>query len=142
MAGSIKPILKGVYVCDDVVGNPSGGKPMIVNLWNTWRAGPDDQFPVRVKKLCVFAWLRGGRGTLPFRVEIVHSRTSQMIGQSHVFTIDLTAPNRSVYAKFLITNFSFQEPGDYLVELFCADEFLDDQPIRIMAHSEDSHAES
>ena len=35
MAGTLPPVLKGVIVCDDVVGNPVGGKPMIVNVWDT-----------------------------------------------------------------------------------------------------------
>jgi hypothetical protein len=55
MAGSIKPIVKGIYVCDDVVGNPVGGKPMIVNLWNTFRPPAGSAFPYMLKKLCVFA---------------------------------------------------------------------------------------
>ena len=32
MAGTLPPILKGVYVCDDVISNPTGGKPMTEDL--------------------------------------------------------------------------------------------------------------
>jgi hypothetical protein len=135
MAGSLSPILKGVYVCDDVVGNPVGGKPMIVNLWDTRWVAITEVFPVRIAKLCVFAWLRGGRGRVTFRVQIVSARTSEVIGETPPHELDLTQPNRSVYAKFMITDFPFPEPGRYLVELFCEDEFLDDQPIQVLVRS-------
>jgi hypothetical protein len=71
MAGAIKPILNGIYVCDDVVGNPVGGKPMIVNLFDSVRVPVGGGFPHTHAKLCVFAWLRGGRGRARFRIEIV-----------------------------------------------------------------------
>jgi hypothetical protein len=136
MAGAIKPVLKGIYVCDDVIPNPDGGKPMIVNLWNTWWAAASQPFPVRVAKLCVFAWLRDGRGRLGFHVDVVNARTGEVIGRTPRHELDLAEPNRSAYAKFLITNFPFPEPGGYLVELYCEGEFLDDQPIRLRVRPE------
>jgi hypothetical protein len=138
MTGALMPVLKGIYVCDDVVGNPAGGKPMIVNLWDTRWVTPTEAFPVRVAKLCVFAWIRGGRGRLTFRVHVVGARTGEVIGSSPPHELNLTHPNLSVYAKFMITDFPFPEPGRYFVELFCEGEFLDDQPIQIRVRSEGS----
>jgi hypothetical protein len=136
MAGSLKPVLKGVYVCDDVVGNPVGGKPMIVNLWDTWWVAPGGTFPVRVGKLCVFAWLRGGRGRLTFRVDIVSARTGAVLGRTARRELDMSEPNKSYYLKVVIQDFPFPEPGMYSVELFCDDEFLDDQPLSIRVRTE------
>lgn len=85
----------------------------------------------------MFAWLRGGRGRQSFRVDIVNAQTGELIGRTPRHELDLTEPNRSTYAKFMIANFSFPEPGRYLVELFCGDEFLDDQPIQVRVRAED-----
>jgi hypothetical protein len=136
MAGLLLPILKGVYVCDDVVGNPVGGKPMVVNLWDTRWVPATETFPVRAAKVCVFAWIRGGRGRLTFQVHIVSARTGEVIGSTPPHELNMTQPNRSLYAKFMIEDFPFPEPGRYFVELFCDGEFLDDQPIEIRVRPE------
>jgi hypothetical protein len=137
MAGALRPVLKGVYVCDDVIGNPVGGKPMVVNLWDTFWVAADATFPVRIGKLCVFAWLRGGRGRLSFRVDIVSARTGETLGRTRALELDLAEPNRSFYTKFMIPNFPFPEPGVYFAELFCENEFLDDQPIHVRVRTGD-----
>jgi hypothetical protein len=137
MAGALKPILKGVYVCDDVIGNPVGGKPIVVNLWDTVWVPSTEPFPFQLGKLCAFAWLRGGRGRVTFRVDIVSARTGEVVGRTPHRELDLANPNRSFYVKFLIPDFPFPEAGVYFVELFCDNEFLDDQPIHVRVRAED-----
>jgi hypothetical protein len=134
MAGSLRPVLKGVYVCDDVVGNPVGGKPMIVNLWNAVRVPAGAAMPYTLKKVCVFAWLRGGRGRVTFRIEVVEMATGLRLGQSRFFGYEFTDPNATLYGRFMLEDVTFPSPGSYTVEFFCDGEFLDDQPIRIIAH--------
>lgn len=136
------PILKGVYICDDVVRGSDSGKPVLVNLWDTWWVSTRETFPIRINKLCVFAWLRGGRGSYPFRVDLVICQTGQLIGRTPVHSLDLSVPNRSIYARFMITNFPIPEPGGYLVELFCGTMFLDDQMISVRVRPEESRAQS
>ena len=132
MVGALKPVLKGVYVCDDVVGNPVGGKPMIVNLWNAIRVPRGESIPYTLKKLCVFAWLRGGRGRVTFRVEVVSSETGFRIGQARFFGYEFTNPNATLYGRFMLEDVTFPAPGIYTVEFFCDGEFLDDQPIQVL----------
>lgn len=136
MAGAIRPVAKGVYVCDDVIGDPASGKPMLVNLWDTYFVRPDAVFPVRVQKLCVFAWLRGGRGTVGVRVDIVQARTGQLIGRTRTLEVDFSEPNRSMYTRMMIPNFPFPEAGVYVVEVYCDSVFLDDQPVQIQVRPE------
>jgi hypothetical protein len=132
MAGAIRPVLKGVYVCDDVVGNPAGGKPMVVNLWDTVRVPIGQTFPFALAKLCVFAWLRGGRGRVRFRVEIVRSANGERVGHPRIFGHEFTDPNRSLYGRFMLTGVTFPAAGRYTVEFYCDDEFLDDQVVRVV----------
>ncbi|MBA4063839.1 MAG: hypothetical protein C0501_09030 [Isosphaera sp.] len=131
MAGAIKPVLKGVYVCDDVVANPAGGKPMVVNLWNAVRVPAGGTFPYTLKKLCVFAWLRGGRGRVTFRIDLIRTATGARVGHARVSEYDFTDPNASVYGRFLLEDVVFPAAGRYPVEFFCDGEFFDDQPIQV-----------
>jgi hypothetical protein len=132
MAGAIRPVLKGVYVCDDVIGNPVGGKPMVVNLWDTVRVPSGGAFPYTWAKLCVFAWLRGGRGRVQFRIEVVRSETGERVGNPRYFAHEFTDPNRSAYGRFMLTGVTFPAPGRYTVEFFCDNEFLDDQVVHVV----------
>ena len=129
MAGAIRPVLKGIYICDDVVISPDSKKPMIVNLFDRVRVPAATGFPHRLAKLCVFAWLRGGRGRVRFRIEIVNSQTGLQLGAARYYEFDFTDPIHSVHGKFMMNNIPFPEPGRYTVEFFCDDEFIDDQVI-------------
>src|SRR5580704_8556090 len=64
----VKPVAKRVYVCDDVVGDPSTGKVTLVNLWDAVRLPPDATFPYSLAKLCVFVWWRDGAGKVKTRI--------------------------------------------------------------------------
>lgn len=129
MAGAILPVVKGIYVCDDVVGNPDGGKPMVVNLWDTVRAPAG--LPHTLPKLCVFAWLRGGRGRVTFRIDVVRASTNVQIRDSVLFEHEFTNPNLSLWGRFMLSDVTFYAGDRYLVELYCNDEFVDDQVINV-----------
>lgn len=58
MAGVLPPVLKGIFVCDDVLGAPIDGKPIVVNVWNATRLPAGAPLPYTLKKLCVFACSR------------------------------------------------------------------------------------
>ena len=137
MAGTLPPILKGIYVCDDVVGNPVGGKPMIVNLWNATRVPAGASLPYTLKKLCVFACLRGGRGRSTFRLEVVRAETGDRIGRTRYFECDFADPNATMYTRLMLENVTFPAIGVYTVELFCGGTFLDDQVIQIFRDGEE-----
>lgn len=44
----------------------------------------------------------------------------------------------SVFARYQLEHCVFPEPGYYLVELYCEDEFVDDQIICVLAGGEAS----
>lgn len=133
MAGALPPVLKGVYVCDDVVGNPVGGKPMIVNLWNTLRVPAGASLPYTLPKLCVFAMLRGGRGRVTFRIEVVRFDTGHRAGQARFFDHDFVNPNATVYGRFMLEGVTLPATGLYTVDFYCGGQLLDDHPIQVLA---------
>jgi hypothetical protein len=129
MAQPILPVLKSVYICDDVVD--ATRKVPLLNLWTTVRVPSDAAFPYTLTKLCVFAWCRGGQGRVKTRVDIVRASTGMLIHRTPDFLVHFVERNTSVFAKYKIECCQFKQPDDYFVEFYCEGEFIDDQVIRV-----------
>lgn len=136
MAGVFPPLLKGIVVCDDVIGNPDSGKPMVVNVWNATRLPAGESVPYTLKKLCVFACFRGGRGRSTFRLEVVHAESRQRVGRVGTFELDFANPNVTLYGRFMLEDVAFPALGAYTVELFCEGQFIEDQLIQLLPPKE------
>jgi hypothetical protein len=136
MAAHIKPIAKVVYVCDDVVRDPESGKVSLLNLWDTVRVPTDGEFPYCLAKLSVFAWWRDGLGNMRTRIDIVQAETAKVIRRTKDCMIDFRARPASVFARYKLENCLFPAPGYYYVELYCENEFGDDQIISLLPPEE------
>jgi hypothetical protein len=134
MPSLILPVAKLLYVCDDVIRDPSSGKVSVLNLWEAVRVSADD-FPYALGKLCIFAQFRGGLGEVPFHVEIMTADFSELIRQQAKFSVSFRDRLTTYHVKCKLTDVSFPSPGTYIVALFCNNEFVDDQPIRVVAES-------
>jgi len=128
----VKPVAKSVYVCDEVIIDPQSRKLSLLNIWDTIRVPQGALFPYRLAKMCMFAWFRDGFGKIGARIVVVEASTDKPVFRTEVFTLDF--PNRilSVYAKYTVKSCAFPAAGDYYVELYCDDEFVDDQVIRVL----------
>ena len=132
----IVPIAKQFLLCDDVVGNPLTGKPQIVNLWEAVRVPVGAAWPYRLAKVCLFAWLRDGIGAIRFRFELIHLESQEIVTPPWVQDITIHNPLRSLYAKFLLQDVPFPEPGLYTLDVYWNGEFADDQLIRVLSSEE------
>jgi hypothetical protein len=132
MAEPVRPVAKRVYVCDDVIADPSSGKVNLLNLWGAVRVPSDQTFPDRLAKVCVFVWWRDGFGKVRSRVDVVQASTGYLIRRTKDYLVDFEQRTDSVFARYKIENCTFPEPGYYFVEVYCEDEFVDDQVIRII----------
>ncbi len=132
MAEVVKPIAKSVYVCDEVVCDPQTGKVSLFNLWDAIRVPPGKEFPYCLAKISVFAWWRDGFGRARTRLDLVQASTGNVIRRTRDCTIDFEARTVSVFARYKLENCVFPQPGSYYIELFCEDEFVDDQIIQVL----------
>src|SRR5262245_28678087 len=78
MSSGIGPIGKIVYVCDDVVSDPTSHKFHIIGAFSSLRLPAGEGFPYQHGRLCVFAQLAGGRGQMAFRAAVVDAVTGMM----------------------------------------------------------------
>jgi hypothetical protein len=132
MAALVKPVAKCVYVCDDVVEDPASGKVSVLNLWDTVRVPVGAALPYTLPRLCVFVWWRDGQGKVKTHIDIVQASTEALIRRTRACVLDLRERTSSVYARYRIQNCGLPAFGFYHVELYCEDEFVDDQIINVV----------
>ena len=132
MANLIIPVAKKVYVCDDVIRDPDSGKVSILNLWDTIRV-PSSGFPHTQAKVCVFAQLRGGWGDIPVHVEIMHADSDELLRKVGPFAVSFRDRSLTYRVRCQIEGVVFQGPGVYVVELYCDQQFVDDQTFRVIS---------
>lgn len=132
---TIPPITKSIYICDDVTRDPKSGKVSVNNIWEHVRVPMTSMFPFVLNKITVFVWWRGGLGTVNTQVRLVDSSTGEIIRLTQQLPINFKDQMMTVHAKYLLQKCVFQKPGVYFVELFCNNEFVDDQAITVTQES-------
>jgi hypothetical protein len=132
MAQFVRPVAKQVYICDDVVGDSTSGKVSLLNLWHTVRVPSGATFPYCLGKLCVFVWWRGGLGRVRSRVDVVQAGGGILVRRTGDCILDFADRSNSVYARYRLENVVFPKAGTYLVEVYCENEFVDDQIVRVI----------
>lgn len=123
------PILKSVFVGDDRTVRPEDGAITLHNLSTNKRAaGP---FPHQFRHLILAAWFTGRQGKFKTHVEIVRVGTGDMVFRTGEFVVVLDDPLSTVLATFVLQP-TVPTAGFYTFELFCENEFMDDQLIEIL----------
>jgi hypothetical protein len=94
--------------------------------------GQDSPYPFRLGQLCVFAQLIGGAGEVPAHVEVVQADTEALVYVSPEQRLRFPRRHTTVSALFRIRNLVFPGPGQYFVEFYCHDNFLDDRLLHLL----------
>jgi hypothetical protein len=129
---SVIPIAKAVYLCDDILPDPTRSKLTVVGSFNAVRLPADATFPYVLDKLCVFAQLVGGVGVVACRTEIIRAATNRAIYVSGHQRLTFPARHTTVTYLLRLRRFVFPAPGGYTVELFCEDKFVDDRLLHLI----------
>ncbi|MBI3409270.1 MAG: hypothetical protein HY040_13060 [Planctomycetes bacterium] len=131
MAIALRPVAKCVYVCDEVVADPSSGKISVLNLWDAIRIPATAALPYTLKKVSVFVWCRDGLGKMKTRIDIIEVDSETVVRRTKSCVLDFKRRTDSIFARYKLANCIFPRPGDYLIEVYCEGEFIDDQVIRV-----------
>ena len=126
---SVIPVAKAVFLCDDILSDPARGKPHLIGLLNAIRA---PSFPYSLDRLRVFAKLVGGFGEVKCRVVIHHARSELVVYQSADQVLRFADRRMTIYANFRLQNLTWPAPGEYLVELYCNGQFVDDATVELL----------
>lgn len=129
MAAMVLPVAKSIYICDDLIPDPAKNKLLIVGACNAIRLPLDAAFPYTLGKLCIFAQLVGGIGPVTLRLDVVRAAIREVIYSSGPRNVAFPGRHTTVAFSLRLRQFVFPAPGEYWVELYCQDQFLDDRLI-------------
>lgn len=126
---SIVPAVKSIYLCDKIVG-AANGKVDLQGVFSTIR--PPRGYPHAQGRITVFAQLANGLGEVATRVEICRAGTRELIRPTEPKVIAF--PTRTTLIKYVFTieQCRFDEPGVYLVELYCNNEWVGDTTLDLL----------
>ncbi|MCK6457369.1 MAG: hypothetical protein L6Q92_12675 [Phycisphaerae bacterium] len=121
MATEIRtPAVLSMIVCDGVHRDPSTGKFTILGTFNIIGCR---QTPVTHEVMFVYLALTDALGTTPLTLDLVSADETTTIFKSEV-SIDVPDPLVVVELPLQARNVTFENPGEYRLRLFCADEPL------------------
>ena len=117
-----------MFVGDDRTVRPDDGAITLHNISTNKRAaGP---FPYQFE-LILAAWFTGRQGRFKTCVEEVRAATGDIVHRTGEFLVVLDGPLSTVLAAYVLRP-TIPAPGFYTFELFCENEFMDDQLIEIL----------
>jgi hypothetical protein len=97
---SVIPIAKALYLCDDILSDPSRVKPHLIGVFNAVRV---PAFPHTLAKLCIFVQLVNGYGEVNCRVRIVNASNRDIMYQSPVHVVRFDDRRQTRYFRLKLT---------------------------------------
>lgn len=129
MMAIVTPVAKALYLCDEILSDPARAKPHLIGVLNGIRV---PAFPHTLARLCVFAKLSGGLGDARCRVRIVDMRDLSTFYQTAEHVIPFRDRRQILYATFRLENLTWSAAGEFVVEFFCDDQFVEDAVLTIL----------
>ncbi len=127
----LNPTGKVVYVCDDVLQDPTSGKVNFLGIFDDVVPPSGAAYPFRLGRMCVAAKLVGGSGPVPVRIEVVEGATQRLVRAAGPFTVHFPARHQVVTVCIRVRDVVFPAPGVYFVELYCQGAFLEDRVVQL-----------
>jgi hypothetical protein len=125
---SLIPIAKALYLCDDILSDPTRVKPHLIGVLNTVRV---PSFPHDLPQLCIFARLIDGLGQVRCRVQVTRASDRAVIYRSPERILDFPDRHQTRYFILRMQQVHCPAPGEYWVEFYCNNEFIDDAVLRL-----------
>ncbi len=118
MAVPIIPVAKALYLCDYHFAFENNKNK--VDLYGIFNAIQPTVYPYKPPRSFVaFAQLVGGLREVPFFFDIVYAPRLELVRETDAQIVHF--PHRRIVVNFVyeFTNVEFEEPGLYLIELWC-----------------------
>src|SRR4051794_16178838 len=121
MANVLVPVAQPLMMCEET--DLEGGLVNVYGLFNSLHAM---SFPYRRELFSVFVQLRGGLGNVTVHYDLVRARDGRVIYFTNPHQIRFDRRTQLVQSITHFGSIVFQEPGVYLVQLFCDNTWVAD----------------
>jgi hypothetical protein len=126
---SVVPIANALYLCDEILSDPTRGKPHLIGVLNAVRV---QAFPHTLARLGIFAQLVSGYGAVRCQVRVVSAHNREVVYQSPAQTVRFDERRQTRYFVLRLAQLTIHAAGEFWVELYCNDEFVDDATLRFL----------
>ena len=106
---------EALVICDQVITEAISNKKSLIGIFNALGA---IKFPVQHPKLCIYAAMTNGRGTMQADIRCIRMDDNQQIMQA-AGPLEFADPNQVVELVVTLNNLPFERPGLYTFELSC-----------------------
>ena len=127
-AATIIPVAKALYLCDGHIGF-ANQKTDLVGIFNTIRP---KKYPHVHKHFVIFAQFIAGLGRVPFYLDVRFAPTGQLMHTTSTQILNFPHRGKLVQMAYSMQNCPFRRPGTYLVELFCAGQWIADTMLDLL----------
>ena len=115
------PYPLAMVIADAIWRDPGTGKRTILGCFSLIAAR---EFPAVHPQLAVYVAITDGRGTVPFRVQMVDmEEEGEPIFQAEG-EVQFEDPRSIIEMDFHFAGVTFPHPGEYRIQLFASGEFL------------------
>jgi hypothetical protein len=115
------PDVLAMLVCDQIITDRLTGKQSLIGMFSKVHAGA---FPATHPQLCVFVALTDGHGRTELTIRIVDSNDERPPIVEGKGVVEFSNPRNIANLSLQFHGLTFPEPGEYRVQLWCADELL------------------
>jgi hypothetical protein len=123
---AVVPVAQALYLCEEI--DVEGGALNLYALFNAIRASG---FPHTQESFCVFAQLSGGLGEIPAHFDVVRARDDRVVYVSETQRLRFDRRSQLIRLSVTFEGVTFDEPGVYLVQLFCDNTWVADVPFEL-----------
>ncbi len=124
---AVIPVAQPLMLCEEI--DEEGGMLNVCGLFNVLRA---ELFPHTRDLFCVFAQLSGGLGEMPISYDLVRARDERLVHTSRVRRVRFDRRSQLIQLFARFEGIVFEEPGVYLMQLFCDNAWVADVALEIL----------
>jgi hypothetical protein len=133
MATWLRPVVKSMVVCEDVLPGPEGtGNVHLMNVFSSIRPRAEPLFPHRHPQVCVFLQLTDAEGRALGQIIARQQSSGSAVFGSARHVINFRDRLQVKWALFRLQDCPFPEPGLYSIEFHCAGRWLFEQSVALV----------
>jgi hypothetical protein len=124
----IIPVAKNLYLCDGHIAFPNRK----TDLMGVFTAILPLRYPHIPKYFVIYAQLISGLGLVPFYFDVRFANTGKLIRTTNTHTLNFPHRNKVVELALTMQGCPFPQPGIYLIELYCNDQWVADTSLELL----------
>ena len=127
-AGPIIPVAKALYLCDGHIAFPNQ-KTDLMGIFTSIRPA---KYPHVQKHFVIYAQLISGLGKVPFYFDVRFAQTGQLVRTTNIHTLNFPHRDKMVELALTMLGCPFPQPGNYLIELHCNNQWVADTTLELL----------